>query len=60
MPIKENAMFLPALEEKKKREQQIVEEKRLQLPDYEQEYEEYIKNKKEEKPSPRVIQIQIF
>lgn len=61
MPVKENVMFLPAIEEKKKREQaEKAEEQRIHLPDYSQEYEEYIKNKEKEKPAETVITIQIF
>lgn len=55
-------MFLPALEEKLKRdkEQQPNKESRLHLPDLQEQYEEYIKNKQEEKPTETVITIQIF
>ena len=57
-------MFLPALEDKLKREreqQERREENRLYLPDLEAEYQEYLKNKKEEEKEPeRVITIQIM
>jgi hypothetical protein len=53
-------MFLPALEEKLKQEKQRQEENRLYLPDLQEQYEEYIKNKQEEKPPERVITIQIM
>jgi hypothetical protein len=54
-------MFIPAFEEKEKQEQQkIVEEKRLELPDYSEQYEEYIKNKLKEKPKENVITIQLI
>ena len=53
-------MFLPALEEKKKREEQ-QKENLLYLPDLREQYEEYIKNqKREEKEPERVITIQIM
>jgi hypothetical protein len=57
-------MFLPALEEKIKREreqQEHREENRLHLPDLQQQYEEYLKNKQEQEKEPeRVITIQIM
>lgn len=56
-------MFLPALEEKLKREreQQQRQENRLYLPDLQEQYEEYLKNQKEEEKEPeRVITIQIM
>jgi hypothetical protein len=57
-------MFLPALEEKAKREREQTErreENRLYLPDLQQQYEEYIKNKKQEDKEPeRVITLQIM
>ena len=55
-------MFLPALEDKLKREQQERrEENRLYLPDLEIEYQEYLKDKQEQEKEPeRVITIQIF
>lgn len=56
-------MYLPALEEKLKRERQQQdrrEENRLHLPDLQQQYEEYLKTKEEEKAPERVITIQIM
>jgi hypothetical protein len=54
-------MFLPAIEEKRKREQlEYIKENRLELPDYREQYEEYLKNQKEEKAPERVIQIPLF
>ena len=54
-------MFLPALEEKLKKEKQREEEKRLYLPDLQEQYEEYLnKQREQEKPPERVITIQIM
>ena len=54
-------MFLPAIEEKRKREQaQYINENRLELPDYREQYEEYIKRQKEEKAPETVIHIPLF
>lgn len=56
-------MYLPALEDKLKREreQQKQQENRLYLPDLQAEYEEYIRRKQseEQKPTETVITIQI-
>jgi hypothetical protein len=53
-------MFLPVIVEKLKKEKEAVIEKRLELPNFQQQYEEYIKNKEEKKSPERVIHIQIY
>jgi hypothetical protein len=53
-------MFLPAIAEKLKKEKEITIEKRLELPNYQEQYEEYYKNKEKEQPKQTVIQIQIL
>lgn len=60
IPLKELTMFLPVIVEKLKKEKEAVIEKRLELPNYQQQYEEYIKNKEEKKSPERVIHIQIY
>jgi hypothetical protein len=60
MPLKELTMFLPVIVERLKKEKEAVIEKRLELPNYQQQYEEYIKSKEEEKSPERVIHIQIY
>lgn len=54
-------MFLPAFEEKRKREQlEYTKENRLELPDYSEQYEQYIKKQKEEKAPETVIHIPLY
>lgn len=54
-------MFLPALEEKLKQQKQREEEKRLYLPNLEEQYKEYLnKQENENKSTERVVTIQIM
>jgi len=53
-------MFLPAIVEKLKKEQEQPIEKCLELPNYQQEYIEFNKKNEEKERKETVIQIQII
>jgi hypothetical protein len=53
-------MFLPAIIEKLKKEKEQPIEKRLELPNYQQEYIEFNKKNEEKEKKQTVIQIQIL
>ena len=53
-------MFLPAIVEKLKKEKEQLIEKRLELPNYQQEYIEFNKKDEEKERKETVIHIQIL